>query len=372
MKILFIGARLFEDIALYTKNKGITSILTESNPDSKNLELADAHYIVPRGMEGPKEVALKEDVDAVLPLIGIDKPLIEVSKFKEDLENNYGLPVIASPLKTVITAGDKFKTKEFFIKNSINTPEFVDISKKLQKSDFPLVLKKLEGQGGSGIKILSDDADFEICIEDFNEAIAEKFVPGIEISIEVLRHNGEAVPLVPVYKGRTTLDCIHPLDKLKTAPLDLDNLDNTHIRRKAAEIADLLGSEGTIDIDIIFDEKNGFSYFIEINTRPSGTRYLTAASSGVSPMCELVDMAAGEWNSKNVQKKIKNYAALEIPIGNYKNKKNNYKFRNFRGENSWVIHGPPGFQRITIRAKNLKGAFKTAEELNIDYEKFQQ
>jgi carbamoylphosphate synthase large subunit len=370
MKILFVGARLFEDIALYVKNKGITSILTESNPDSKNLELADVQYIVPRGMEGPKEVALKEDVDAVVPLIGIDKPLIEVAKFKKDLEDNYGLPVVASPLNAVITARDKQKTKELFIKNKIKTPEFIDISKNQLKQELPVVLKKLEGQGGSGVKIATNNADLEDCIDDFKGAIAEKFIPGIEISIEVLRYDEKAVPLVPVYKGRTTLDCIHPLDKLKTAPLEVDNLNNEYIRGKASEIANILGSEGNIDIDIIFDEKDSISYFIEINTRLSGTRYLTTASTTVNPVNELVDMALGEWNPKTVEKRIKKYNALEIPIGNYKNEKNNYKFRNFNGKNSWVIHGPSDFQRITIRAESFKKAFKTAEELNIDYTKF--
>ena len=129
MKILFIGARLFDDIALYTKNEGITSVLTESNPDSPNLKLSDTQYIVPRGMDAPKEIAIKEDVDAVLPLIGIDKPLIEVSMLKEELENDYGIPVVASPLGSVITAMDKLKTKEFFAKNGINTPAFCKISK---------------------------------------------------------------------------------------------------------------------------------------------------------------------------------------------------------------------------------------------------
>jgi len=370
MKILFIGARLFEDIALYTKNKGITSILTESNPDSKNLNLADAHYIVLRGMEGPKEVALSEDVDAVVPLIGIDKPLVEVAKLKKDLEDNYGLPVIASPLNAVLTARDKLKTKEFFIKNKIKTPDFINISKN-HLTDFPIVLKKLEGQGGNGVKIVSNNDDLDRYIDDFEGAIAEKFIQGIEISIEVLRYNGKSVPLVPVYKGRTTLDCIHPLDKLKTAPLAVNNLNNEYIRQKASKIADILGSEGNIDIDIIFDEKENISYFIEINTRPSGTRYLTTASTTISPMQELVDMAIGEWNPKAVENRIKKYSALEIPIGNYKNEKNNYKFRNFYGENSWVIHGHPDFQRITIRAESFKKAFKTAEELNIDYKKFQ-
>ncbi len=58
MKLLFIGARLFDDVAIYTKEKGITSVLTESNPKAQNLDLADSYHIVPRGMEHPKEIAI--------------------------------------------------------------------------------------------------------------------------------------------------------------------------------------------------------------------------------------------------------------------------------------------------------------------------
>ncbi|MBI5680457.1 MAG: ATP-grasp domain-containing protein [Methanobacterium sp.] len=370
MKILFIGARLFDDIALYAKKERITSVLTESNPDSKNLELADIQYVVPRGMEKPKEIALKEDVDAVVPLIGIDKPLIEVSMLKEDLENNYGIPVVASPLDTVITAGDKLKTKEFFIKNEIKTPDFNKFSKNHSKIDLPVVLKKFEGQGGSGVKIALTPSDLEECIPYFEESFAEKFVEGFEISIEVLRWNNKTVPLVPVCKGKTTLDCTHPLDKLKTAPLNIESVNNEYIKETAKNIADLLGSQGVIDIDIIFDEKEEISYFIEINTRPSGTRYLTAASSDINPLNELVDMATGKWKSKNVLKRLKEYYALEIPMGDYKTDKNNYKFRNFHDENCFVIHGPEKFQRITIRSTSMQKAFDTANKLNIDYKKF--
>lgn len=370
MKILFIGARLFDDVALYAKKEGITSVLTESNPDSKNLELADIHYVVPRGMEKPKEIALKEDVDAVIPLIGIDTPLVEVSKLKEDLENNYGLPVVASPLGAVITAGNKLKTKKFFIENEIKTPFFSKLSKNQSSIELPVVLKKLEGQGGSGVKIALNSSDLEKYITDFKGAFAEKFVEGFEISIEVLRWNNETVPLVPVCKGKTTLKGTHPLDKLKTAPLNIENINNDHIKEKAKNIADLLGSQGVIDIDIIFDEKEETSYFIEINTRPSGTRYLTAASSNINPLYALIDMATGKWSSKNVLKSLKEYYALEIPIRDYKTDKNNYKFRKFHDANCYVIHGPEKFQRVTIRSKSMQKAFDTAKKLNIDYKKF--
>ena len=371
MKILFIGARLFDDIAAYTKKEGITSIVTESNPDSKNLDLPDAHHIVPRGMEGPKEIALKEDVDAVVPLIGIDKPLFEIAKLKEDLEKNYGLPVVASPVDAVSISKDKLKTKEFFIKNQIKTPSFSKVSKNIHEIPLPAVLKQLEGQGGSGVKIAASEDDLRNCINDFNGAFVEEFVEGTEVSIEVLRWNGETVPLVPVYKGKTTLEGTHPLDKLKTAPLNIENQRNEDIRHVAGKIADNLGSEGVIDIDIIID-KTGINYFIEINTRPSGTRYLTAASTNISPMHELVDMATGKWNSKEVQKRIMQYHALEIPVGDYKTDRNNYKFRDFENKNCWVIHGPQNFQRITIRAENAQKAYETAKRLNVDYNKFRK
>jgi len=238
MKILFIGARLFDDIAVYTKNEGITSVITESNPDSENLKLADIQYIVPRGMEEPKKIALKEDVDAVVSLIGIDTPLLEVAKMKKDLENDYGLPVVASPLEAVAISRDKLKTKEFFIENQIDTPPFSKISKNYFKPELPVVLKKLEGQGGNGVKIALDDESLKNCVDDFEGAIAEKFVEGIEVSIEVLRWNNKTVPLIPVYKGKTTLECIHPLDKLKTAPLNMENFNNEDIRSVAGKIAD--------------------------------------------------------------------------------------------------------------------------------------
>ena len=62
MKILFIGSRLFDDVAWYTKQLGIETIITESNENAVNLDLADKHYIVPRGMEEPLNIAIKEDV----------------------------------------------------------------------------------------------------------------------------------------------------------------------------------------------------------------------------------------------------------------------------------------------------------------------
>lgn len=381
MKILFIGARLFDDVALYTRKKSITSVVSESNPESPNLELADSFHIVSRGMEMPMEIAIDEDVDGVVPLIGIDNPLLEVAAMKEKLENEHGIPVVASGVRATTVCADKFMTKQFFRDSDIDTPEFFKISRKnydntfKSQDKFPAVLKQPKGQGGSGVNIINSKEGLDKYFLEYETAFAEKFVEGTEISIEVLKWNNKIVPLVPVYKGKTTLEGVHPLKKIKKAPLEIEGIDNsrniTEIKKLAVKIAENMDLEGTADIDIIYDPETGKNYVIEVNARPSGTRYVTWAASDVNVMQELVDMAANTWNASKLKNRIKNYSAIEIPVGNYSTDKNNYMYREFTDENSWIIHGPENHERITIRGKTIEDTIETARELKIwDEKKF--
>ena len=123
MKILFIGSRLYDDIDYYVRENGIESIITESNEDAINLDLPDQVFIVPRGMDSPKQIAISQNVDAVVPLIGIDPPLIEVAKMKEELEAETDIPVIAANVRAVSLTSDKIKTKEFYNEIGVATPQ---------------------------------------------------------------------------------------------------------------------------------------------------------------------------------------------------------------------------------------------------------
>ncbi|MGC9517732.1 MAG: ATP-grasp domain-containing protein [Methanomicrobiales archaeon] len=386
MKILFIGARLFDDVAAYATKKGVTSILTESDPSSPNIKLADNYYHVSRGMEEPSNIALKEDVDAVVPLIGVDKPLVEIAQMKDHLEKNYGIPVVASPLNAAKTSVNKSATKKFFSDNNIETPMFEELSIKdsliknnLDKMfdnldfEFPFVLKPFEGQGGSGLKIIHSKNHFFKYFENNNTAIAEQFIEGIEISVEVLRWQEQAIPLVPVNKGKTTIEGLHPLDKIKKAPASIEGMDNDLVCALALEVTNLLGAEGNTDVDMIFDPEKFNLYVIEMNTRPSGTRYITTASCDINPMHELVEMALGEWDKNIIKDRMKNYYAMEVPIKNYDkfNKISSDLIGNkdFSSGSSWILHGPPAFKRITIRDKNPKKAIETMKKLEEDFEK---
>ncbi|MBE6493590.1 MAG: ATP-grasp domain-containing protein [Methanosphaera stadtmanae] len=376
MKILFIGSRLFDDVSWYLKEEGITSILTESNENAENINLADKKYIVPRGMDKPMEIAIKEDVDAVIPLIGIDPPLADVGKLKDNLKEN-GIPVIASSYYTANLAADKFETKKLLKENDIKTPFFKKLSKPYDiediENELPVVLKTPEGQAGKGVKVALTKEDISEFLSAKDNVFTEEFVQGFEVSIETLRWGNDTVALCPVYKGDTTLKGTHPMSKIKQAPLDIDNLDNkshnNDLRILAEKIANLVDVEGTMDMDILHDPSNNHDYVIELNTRPSGTRYMTAASSNIYPLCQLIDMAKGNWSSKSVKSNMMNYYATELPIGDFPDNKRVPSVKRFDGDNSYIVHGPKHYQRVTIRAQSKSKLNDLTYDLVEDYAK---
>lgn len=146
MKLLFIGSRLYDDIDWYVKRKNIESILTESNENAINLDLPDQVFIVPRGMDGPKQVAVMQNVDAIVPLIGIDPPLIDVAHMKEEIEQEHGIPVIAANVRAVELTSNKIKTKKFYDEIGVVTPEYQILDSPDDLTlEFPVVLKQGEG-----------------------------------------------------------------------------------------------------------------------------------------------------------------------------------------------------------------------------------
>ena len=363
MKILFIGSRLYDDIDWYVKSRGIESILTESNEDAINLDLPDQVFIVPRGMDGPKQVALMQNVDAIVPLIGIDPPLIDVAHMKEEMESEYGIPVIASGVRAVELTSNKIKTKEFYTKIDVATPNYQILNNPSELTlEFPVVLKQGEGQGGKDIKVARSIEDVEEYFKHFNQALCEEFIEGAEISIEVLGYNGEYVALPPIYKGETTLEGTHPLNKTKTGPCMVEGLDNNLVQHVAYKVAKNLASDGIFEMDFMYSRKNNQLYAIEVNTRPNGTRYLTNATCGVNSLYELVNMAIGEFSLANISDKLQYYYSTEIPVGNYNGPDVNEPVKSFE-VNDFVVHGPEGYQRVTARANSKEELDKLVEKL---------
>ena len=363
MKLLFIGSRLYDDIDWYVKSKGIESVLTESNEDAINLDLPDQVFIVPRGMDGPKQIALMQNVDAIVPLIGIDPPLIDVARMKEEMEAEHNIPVIAAGVRAVELTSNKIKTKGFYTDIGVTTPEYQILNSPEELSlDLPVVLKQGEGQGGKDIKVAKTMEDVEEYFTEFDQALCEEFIEGAEISIEVLGFNGEYVALPPIYKGETTLEGTHPLNKTKTGPCMVEGLDNNLVQHTAYNVAKNLDSDGIFEMDFMYSRDKNQLYAIEVNTRPNGTRYLTTATCGVNSLCELINMAIGEFSLADVSDKLKYFYSTEIPVGDYTGPAVNEPVKSFE-HNNFVVHGPKGYQRVTARASTKDELEKLVEKL---------
>ena len=137
-------------------------------------------------------------------------------------------------------------------------------------------------------------------------------------------------------------------------------------RASTQRIANLVGLDGTMDIDILHDNNSKLDYVIELNTRPSGTRYMTAATTNIYPLCQLVDMAKGHWSAKDVRNSMENYYSTELPIGNFP-QENIPSQKRFSSENSYIVHGPKNYQRLTIRATSRNKLNNLTYELVSDY-----
>ena len=135
-------------------------------------------------MDSPKQIAISQNVDAVVPLIGIDPPLIEVAKMKEELEAETDIPVIAANVRAVSLTSDKIKTKEFYNEIGVATPQYQILTKDNFESklemEFPVVLKQGQGQGGKDIKVANSLDDVKSTLKSSTRLYAKN-------SLKVLR-----------------------------------------------------------------------------------------------------------------------------------------------------------------------------------------
>ncbi len=175
--------------------------------------------------------------------LGISKPLTK------EVVKNHGVNVA----RDIIVKGDQVK-----IQNEIK---------------IPLVIKPVDDGSSVGVYIIKTSSDLDnVKTENDKEYLIEEFIEGKELSVAVL----DDVPLGTVeiqpkngfydYKNKYTKGAT---EYICPAPVP-QNIEDTAL--EYARIAHvLLGCKGVTRSDIIYNEKNGKLYFLEINTHPGMT-----------------------------------------------------------------------------------------------------
>lgn len=315
---MVIGNIGFDLMAPLLKKHRIETVLVSIADGNLNTSLADKVFVFPEaGQWMPLvELAVSEQVDCVISISGPDRLNLRDSLVKETLEKEHGVPVLANPLSAVRVAVDKAATKSWLRARGLpvttgSLARTVAEAKRLAKDfGYPLVVKLPDHSGGVGMRIIKSPAEFARRLPVKLPVLIEKFVSGPEFSVEVLNHNGQALPLSPVYKGMTDPEGIHPMERVKLAPAPLDAPDVAHLRNLAKRIVVALDLQPTADIDFVWGPDG--PQVLEINPRFGGVTALSMAASGVPVYEALVDMALGSWDPARYR--LKRRFAADMPI----------------------------------------------------------
>ncbi len=317
MKLLIIGNVGFDLMAPYLRAGGVETVIADTTGNGLNTELADKSYLLdPPDWEPLAELALAERVAAVISISGPDHRNLRDSRLKEYLEREHAIPTLANPLPAARIAVDKSETKQWLTQNGFpvtvgrTVADAAEARQVALSLGLPVVVKNLTDSGGVGLQVMRSLEALDGLETRPYPALIEKFVAGPEFSVEVLNFNGKALPLLPVYKGFTNLDAIHPMERLKLAPAPLDAVDTTRLRRLAKGIVQGLDLQPTADIDIVWGDDG--PQVLEINPRFGGVTALSMAASGVLVYWALVDMVFGDWRPATTRRE-RGFAA-DIPI----------------------------------------------------------
>jgi carbamoylphosphate synthase large subunit len=237
---------------------------------------------------------------------------------KKELESK-GIKVIANPPSVIEIFNHKGKTRKYCKENNISivpgrnflkTSEIINVANEL---GYPIVIKKPSLTGGIGLSFINNEKDLERYYKDYNsedDLVVEKFISGIEFSIEVIGIDGVYRSLPPIYKGETGKG-IHPLDKIRVIPY-WDTILNKQMEDISIKVAKDLNICGTIELELILEHKSGILYLMEVNPRMGGVTNLGINYSRGNTAFALVDMLEGFW--KNSEIITRNRVGIELHL----------------------------------------------------------
>ncbi|HSE38346.1 MAG TPA: phosphoribosylamine--glycine ligase, partial [Blastocatellia bacterium] len=186
-----------------------------------NAGIAEIATCMPANVNDPKGLAiLAESIGADLTVIGPEAPLVAGVA---DAFHARGLRVFGPTAAAAQLEGSKIFTKEFTSRHSIPTARFVSCDSpdsarevRIKQFQFPVVVKADGLAAGKGVRIASDQADFDGAITEmmvervFGEAgsrlLLEECLVGREASVMVFTDGRDYKALVPAQDHKRVFD----------------------------------------------------------------------------------------------------------------------------------------------------------------------
>lgn len=262
MKILVegIGSMTFGPELKYYREMQWDIVGIDISKENFGVYKCDKAYIVPKYsdencFDSLEKIIDEEKIDLVFPTI--NEGLLEWSKRKKFLKENYSTDIIISNEEIIDICVDKWKTYLFFKENNIPTPK-TSLSKKFD------LLKPRIGRGSSGICYKNNVCDSF----DMKGYISQDIVDGDEYTIDVLC-DFESNPIYIVPRKRVFTESGVSVKGV--------TVYDKGIIKYTKKIVEKLKPIGIINIQC-FKNENEIN-FIEINPRLAGGSSLSFASS---------------------------------------------------------------------------------------------
>jgi len=237
------------------KENGDVVIASDIIEESVGKFLADDFVVVLKSDEKnfwtiQEKILIEHHIDTIIP--SLDETLHVWAAKKEYLYNTHNINVIISPLYTIDTCLDKYKTYLFFKENHIPSPA-------TSLSQEYTLIKPRRGRGGKNI-IHNTSHN----IIDMEGMISQEFLSGQEYTIDCLTdHHGKLIYIVP--RRRITVK--------DGKSINGEVVHNPEIDRYVCKICNSMPFFGPINIQC-FETNQGIQ-FTEINPRIGGGMVLS-------------------------------------------------------------------------------------------------
>lgn len=320
----------YSDLEMLKKADGfnIDFVTTDRyDKDSIGFELSGKKYIVPKGtdkgyIESILDICSKEKVDAIIPQYSDE--LVPLSSNMGTFEK-YGIKVLVTEdTKMLGIANNKKMLYEFFKGSSfIPHHEYAHDLDSLRESVYklgypkkPVCMKPVDGEGGRGFRIITDEkADilssqgisprisWELVesqmggIEHFPEIMVMEYLPGREYSVDCVCKNGEAILCIPRERLETSMG-------VATVSVVEKNEELINISQ---DIISALHLSYNINIQFKYSS-SGRPMLVEVNPRVSGS-LVANLGAGVNMLELSLKLAYGmplcnpkiDWGTKMIR-----------------------------------------------------------------------
>jgi hypothetical protein len=176
---------------------------------------------------------------------------------------------------------NKLEMKEALVQNdpSVKTAPFIafdapwiNIRSFVDKTPFPLILKKRRSAGSVGIKVINNEAEFIKTysqVKDRDNLLIEQFIIGTTLRIQGERLNDKTLFYIPTFNRTSPLEHYQNGKNRIASTIDESEIPLTKIQDFADRVLNALRMHtGSYHLEAIYSDADHDLYFMEIAARP--------------------------------------------------------------------------------------------------------